>query len=149
MEQKKYVLGKRSLDNLKGVHPDLVKVMKEAITNSPVDFTITTGLRTTTEQKAIFAQGRTKPGKIVTKADGVKNLSNHQDEADGKRDGLGSAVDLYPFFEGSVQVNHKDTIKNLKLIATHIKATAKELGIPIEWGGDWKFIDYPHFQLKK
>ena len=144
-----YVLGQRSLDNLKGVHPNLVKVIKAAITNSPVDFTVTTGLRTTAEQKAIYAQGRSKPGKIVTKADGVKGLSNHQDEADGKKDALGSAVDLYPFFEGKVQVNHKDTIAKLKEIAKHIKSVAKELGIAIEWGGDWKFIDYPHFQLKK
>lgn len=144
-----YKFGQRSLDNLKGVHPNLVKVMMASITNSPVDFTITTGIRTTAEQKAIYAQGRTKAGPIVTKADGVKNLSNHQDEADGKKDGLGSAVDLYPFFEGKVQVHHKDTIKNLKIIAKHIKATAVKLGIKIEWGGDWKFIDYPHFQLKK
>lgn len=144
-----YKFGQRSLDNLKNVHPNLVKVMMASITNSPVDFTITTGIRTTAEQKAIYAQGRTKPGKIVTKADGVKGLSNHQDEADGKKDGLGSAVDLYPFFEGQVQVHHKDTVKKLTEIANHIKKTAKDLGIAIEWGGDWKFIDYPHFQLKK
>ena len=144
-----YKLGQRSLDNLKGVHPDLVKVIKVAITDSPVDFTVTDGIRTTAEQKAIYAQGRSKPGKIVTKADGVKGLSNHQDEADGKKDGLGSAVDLFPFFEGKVQLEHKDTVKKLKEIAAHIKATAKKLGIAIEWGGDWKFIDMPHFQLKK
>jgi peptidoglycan L-alanyl-D-glutamate endopeptidase CwlK len=28
-----------------------------------------------------------------------------------------------------------------------MKAAAKELNIPIEWGGDWKFKDGPHFQL--
>ena len=145
----KYKLGQRSLDNLKGVHPNLVKVIKTSIEDSPVDFTVVSGLRTTAEQKVIYAQGRTKPGKIVTKADGVKGLSNHQDEADGKKDGLGSAVDLYPYFLGQVQVNHKDTINCLKKIAAHVKAKAKELGIPIEWGGDWKFIDYPHFQLKR
>ena len=145
----KYKLGQRSLDNLKGVHPNLVKVIKASIEDSPVDFTVVSGLRTTAEQKAIYAQGRTKPGKIVTKADGVKGLSNHQDEADGKKDGLGSAIDLYPYFGGKVQTEHKDTIKCLKQIAAHIKEVAKTLNIKIEWGGDWKFIDYPHFQLKK
>lgn len=144
-----YKFGQRSLDNLKGVHPNLVKVMMEAIKYSPCDFTITDGIRTTKEQQEIFAKGRTKPGKIVTKADGVKGLSNHQDEADGKKDGLGSAVDLYPFFEGKVQTSHKDTVTKLIQIAGHIKMTAQKLGIKIEWGGDWKFIDYPHFQLKK
>ncbi|MBN9312874.1 MAG: hypothetical protein BGO40_03035 [Chryseobacterium sp. 39-10] len=144
----KYQLSKRSLDNLEGVHPDLAKVMKAAITNSPVDFTIVCGLRTTKQQQEIFAQGRTKPGLKVTNADGVKNLSNHQDEADGKRDGLGAAVDLYPFFLGKVQVNHIDTIARLKEIAAHIKKTAAAMGIKIIWGGDWrKPYDPPHFQL--
>lgn len=145
-----YKLGTRSLKNLEGVHPNLVKVMKVAIINSPVDFTITEGLRSTERQKSLFAQGRTKPGIKVTNKDGVKSVSNHQDEADGKKDGLGSAVDLYPFFLGQVQVNHKDTIKNLKLIAAHIKIVASSLGIGIIWGGDWKNpYDPPHFELKK
>ncbi|MCT4228725.1 M15 family metallopeptidase [Elizabethkingia anophelis] len=140
-----YKLGERSLKNLDGVHPNLVKVMKAAIVNSPVDFTITEGVRTLKRQQELFAQGRTKPGIKVTNADGVKNKSNHQ----AKADGFGHAVDLYPFFLGQVQVNHKDTIKNLKLISDHIKKTAKELGINITWGGDWKSpYDPPHFEIK-
>lgn len=143
-----YQLGQRSLANLQGVHPDLVKVMKAAIVNSPVDFTITEGLRSTKRQQELFSQGRTTPGVKVTNVNGVKNLSNHQDEADGRKDGLGQAVDLYPFFEGKVQVNHKDTIARLKDIAAHIKKTAKDMGIKIVWGGDWKSpYDPPHFQL--
>ena len=86
----------------------------------------------------------------VYAVDGVKKLSNHQDEADSKKDNLGSAVDLYPFFLGQVQVNHKDTVKNLKLIAAHIKKVAAELKIGITWGGDWKNpYDPPHFELKR
>lgn len=119
--------------------------MKAAIVNSPVDFTITEGVRTLKRQQDLYAQGRTKPGIKVTNADGVRNKSNHQ----AKADGFGHAVDLYPFFLGQVQVNHPDTIKNLKLIATHIKSVAKELGIGIVWGGDWKSpYDPPHFELK-
>lgn len=145
-----YKLGSRSIENLKGVHPNLRKVIEAAITNSPVDFTVTEGLRSTARQKELYSQGRTKPGIKVTNKDGVKSISNHQDEADGKKDGLGSAVDLYPFFLGKVQVNHKDTIKNLKLIADHIKKVAKGLGINIVWGGDWKSpYDPPHFELKR
>ncbi|GJN60431.1 M15 family metallopeptidase [Elizabethkingia anophelis] len=140
-----YKLGERSLKNLDGVHPNLVKVMKAAIVNSPVDFTITEGVRTLKRQQELYAQGRTKPGIKVTNADGIKNKSNHQ----AKADGFGYAVDLYPFFLGQVQVNHKDTIKNLKLISDHIKKVAKELGISITWGGDWKSpFDPPHFELK-
>ena len=35
-----FKLGKRSLSNLKGVHPDLVKVVKRAIELTEVDFTV-------------------------------------------------------------------------------------------------------------
>ena len=139
----KYKLSERSLKNLELIHPDLTKVIKEAIKNSPHDFTITDGQRTTEEQKALYAKGRTAPGKIVTQKNGTTNKSNHQ----AKGDGLGYAVDLYSFYDGKVQV---DDDKKLKVIAEHIKAVAKDLKINIEWGGDWKtFKDYPHFELKK
>ena len=135
--------GQRSLNSLKGIHPDLVKVMTESVKYSPIDFTITDGLRTTAQQQALYAKGRTTAGNKVTNADGVKNKSNHQ----AKSDGYGYAIDLYPYYNGSVQV---DDDKSLKAIATHIKTVAKGLGIKIEWGGDWKsIIDYPHFELKK
>ena len=140
-----YKFGKRSLDNLVGVHPNLVKIMTEAIKTSPVDFTITEGVRTTKEQQQLYAQGRTTKGPIVTNKNGTTNKSNHQ----AKSDGYGHAVDLYPFFEGSVQVQHKDTIARLKQIAKHIKDVAKKLGIGITWGGDWTSpYDPPHFELK-
>lgn len=140
-----YQFGARSLQNLQGVHPNLQKVLKEAIKTSPVDFTVTEGVRTAKRQAELYAQGRTKPGQRVTNVNGTTSKSNHQ----VKYDGYGHAVDLYPFFLGQVQVHHKDTIKNLEKIAIHIKATAKCLGIPITWGGDWKSpFDPPHFELK-
>lgn len=135
------VFSKRSKDNLKGIHPNLIKVMNEAIKETPIDFTITDGLRTVEQQKALYAKGRTKPGRIVTKADGIRNKSNHQPKADG----YGYAVDLYAYYNGSVQVN--DDIR-LRTIAQHILSTAKKLGISVVWGGHWKFRDYPHFELK-
>ena len=139
-----FKFGQRSLNSLKGIHPDLVKVMTEAIKTSSIDFTITDGLRTTAQQQALYAKGRTTAGSKVTNADGVKNKSNHQ----AKSDGYGYAIDLYPYYNGSVQVNDDKTIINK--IAPHIKKVAKEMGINIEWGGDWKsFKDYPHFELKK
>lgn len=135
---------KRSLDNLVGVHPNLVKIMKEAIKDSPVDFTITSGLRTTKEQQAEYAKGRTKPGIKVTYRDGVTKKSNHQ----AKPDGFGHAIDLYPYYNGAVQVHDKEVIPKLKLIAVHVKAVAKCMNLKITWGGDWKNpYDPPHFEL--
>lgn len=140
------VLGKRSRESLKGVHPDLVRVMEEAVKDSPVDFTITSGVRTTKEQQELYAQGRTKPGIIVTNVDGVKRKSNHQT----KEDGYGHAIDLYPYVYGSVQVHHDKVSGWLNTIAKHIKKTAREMCLDITWGGDWnRFIDKPHFELKK
>ncbi len=137
-----YKLSQRSIDNLKGVHPRLTILMGVAIMDSPIDFTITDGVRTTAEQQALYAQGRTKAGTIVTNADGIKVKSNHQ----VKTDGLGYAVDLYPFHSGKVQVND---VAGMKKIAEHIKAKAKMLGYNIEWGGDWKSLpDAPHWELK-
>lgn len=139
-----YKLGTRSKENLVGIHPNLVKIIESAIINSPCDFTITEGVRTTKRQQELYAQGRTVKGIIVTNKDGIKSKSNHQ----VKSDGYGYAVDLYPFFLGQVQINHKDTIKKLKDISNHIKKTAKDLNIKIIWGGDWKSpYDPPHFEL--
>lgn len=138
-----FAFSKRSLGNLEGIHPDLVKVMMEAIKTSPVDFTITDGVRTTPQQQALYAQGRTKPGLIVTNCDGVKSKSSHQPKADG----WGYAVDLYPYYNGQVQLN--DMVR-LRAIAEHILATAKKMKIKIDWGGSWtRFRDYPHFELIK
>lgn len=141
-------LGKSSLAKLNGVHPDLVKVMKEAIKDCPVDFTITDGVRTTAEQQTLYAKGRTKPGRIVTNADGVRNKSNHQ----VKNDGMGHAVDLYPYVNGNIDFD--DNGNRLPIISAHIMAVAKCLGIAIEWGGNFpatktlpKGWDKPHFQL--
>jgi len=137
-----YRFGDRSKNNLQGIHPNLVKVMETAIMNSPFDFTVTDGVRTVEQQQALYAKGRIVAGKIVTNADGIKSKSNHQIKADG----FGYAVDLYPYYNGSVQLND---VKKLKEIAEHIKKTAEKLGIKIEWGGDWtKLKDMPHFELR-
>ena len=133
-------LNSRSLDNLKGVHPDLVKVLETAIIDCPHEqgFTVTEGVRTIARQQELYAQGRTKPGQIVTNTDGIKVKSNHQPKADG----YGYAVDLYPN-----PINVNDT-QHIAFVGVHIKKTAQKLGVKIEWGGDWKMKDYPHFELK-
>ena len=136
-----YSFSKASLAKLKGVHPNLVKVMMEAIKDSPIDFSITSGVRTTAEQKALYAQGRTTKGSIVTNADGVKNKSNHQ----AKSDGYGHAIDFCPYVNGKLDWN---TESNFRIIASHILATAKRMGIKVESGMNWRFLDLPHIELK-
>ncbi len=132
----------RSLFHLQGVHPDLCRVMQAAIVDSPSDFAVVEGLRTTARQQELYAQGRTKPGDVVTHADGIVKLSNHQ----AKPDGYGYAVDEYPCVNGRIDVG---AIEEFKAIAAHVLSVADELGVSIEWGGNWKsFCDMPHFELK-
>jgi len=146
------VLGKGSLDKLKGVHPDLVKVIKESIKESPVDFSIVYGVRSTEEQKRLYALGRTvvnpdgksskKPlGNIVTQKNGSSNKSNHQVKADG----FGHAIDFVPYINSKMDWN---ATNEFKVIAAHIVATAKCLGVAVVWGGSWRtFQDLPHIEL--
>lgn len=131
-----YYLSMNSLRRLNDVEPILIKIFKEAIKNSPIDFGIASGLRTTSEQKALYALGRTKAGKIVTYADGVTNKSYHQS---------GKAVDIYAYVDGKANWESK----YYEPIARHIIKVAKnEFDIDLKWGGDWtSFKDLPHFQI--
>ena len=149
-ENKKYSFTQSSLDKMKKVHPKLVEVMKVAIVNSPFDFRITDGARTTEEQFALYQKGRTLPGPKVTNCDGYRAKSNHQI----KSDGFGHAVDIFPCGILENGVYRKFTSaegyddKKLKLIANHILAVAKSKNVNVEWGGNWKMHDTPHFELK-
>jgi len=149
-ENKKYSFTQSSLDKMKKVHPKLVEVMKVAIVNSPFDFRITDGARTTEEQFALYQKGRTLPGPKVTNCDGKNFKSNHQI----KSDGYGHAVDIFPCGVIESGVYRKFTSdegyddKKLRLIANHILAVAKNKNVNVEWGGNWKMHDTPHFELK-
>lgn len=124
-----YKLGDRSLMRLKGVHPDLVKVVMHAIEITTVDFTVLEGVRTPERQKLLVAAGASE----------TLN-SRHIPGADG----LGKAVDLGAWLDDQVDWSWPLYAK----IADAMKTAATECKIPIEWGGDWKkFKDGPHFQL--
>lgn len=150
--KKKYVLSDASIEKMKGVHPKLIDLMKKAISDSPYDFKIVQGLRTAEYQNSLYQQGRTKPGKIVTKLDGYSRKSNHQ----AKADGYGHAVDIAVcghYDQNGDYVKYMtdaEMFDNKKLveISRHVKAVAKEMGLEIVWGGDWKTLyDTPHYEL--
>ena len=89
---------------------------------------IISGLRTYEEQDALYAQGRTAPGNIVTKAKG--GYSNHN---------FGIAFDV-GVFEGNKYLGDSPKYKAVGVLGADIG---------LEWGGNWKtIVDQPHFQLR-
>jgi peptidoglycan L-alanyl-D-glutamate endopeptidase CwlK len=121
-----FKLGKRSIERLQGVHPDLVKVVERAIEMSPVDFTVLEGLRSPERQQTLVASG-------ASQTLNSRHITGH-------------AVDLGAWVDNQVDwswpLYHK--------IANAMKAAANELGVAIVWGGDWKtFKDGPHFELDR
>ena len=135
-----YKLSKRSLDTMQGVNPDLVRVIKEAIATSPFDFMITQGLRTAKYQNELYQQGRTKKGLKVTNADGYIKKSNHQ----MKIDDFGYAIDFAVIYKATIDWN---TEAKYEAVAKHILEVGHKLGVNLEWGGNWKFRDFPHIQI--
>lgn len=126
------ILDKKSEAKLKGVHPDLVKVVRRAaqIVNDPdFGFVITCGPRTMDEQIALKKQGATRTLK-----------SRH---IPGK-DGFAKAVDFAVTLNGKVRWDWPLYSRLAKIV----KQAAKDVKVPVEWGGDWEtFKDGPHFQL--
>ena len=116
----------RSLSRLVGVHPDLVKVVKRAIEITPTDFMVVEGLRTRARQKELVAAGAS----LTTNS---RHITGH-------------AVDLAPVVGGKLRWDGP----LFPPIAAAMKAAASELGVALEWGGDWRsFLDMPHFQLNR
>ncbi|SFN63526.1 M15 family metallopeptidase [Dokdonella immobilis] len=93
-----------------------------------ITINIISGTRTYAEQDALYAQGRTRPGNVVTNARG--GYSNHN---------FGIAFDI-GLFERNQYLGESPMYKA-------IGALGVELGL--EWGGNWKtLVDQPHYQLR-
>lgn len=118
------MINERSVMRLVGVNDKLVKIVQRASQISEVEFIVTEGVRTLERQKVLFAKGASKTLK-----------SKHI---------VGRAVDLAPVIDGEVRWDWPPFYK----IADAMKQAAKEQGVVIVWGGDWKsFKDGPHFEL--
>jgi len=109
-------------ERLKGVHPDLVRVVMAAAER--IDFTITCGLRTYEEQCRLVAEGKSQTLRS-------RHLTGH-------------AIDFCVIEDGLACWD----FDKYRRVAAVIKEEAKRLKIPVVWGGDWKtFKDGPHVEL--
>lgn len=125
-----FYLGKTSLSNLSGVHPDLVRVVKRAITITKIDFGVTEGLRTYERQMEMLSRGKSKT-----------KHSKHLMQADG----YSHAVDLY-CRDNKGNVTWKYEWFRLVIQAMFTAAIIE--GVMIKAGGLWRtFQDSPHFEL--
>lgn len=117
-------LDARSERNLVGVHPDLVRVIHRAhalAVIAEVPFVVIEGLRTIERQRELYRLKKTQTLKS-------RHLTGHAID-------VMEAGGTWPF-------------AIYKRIAAVIKGAAQEIGVPIEWGGDWlTFKDGPHYQL--
>jgi peptidoglycan L-alanyl-D-glutamate endopeptidase CwlK len=122
-------LNARSLALLDGVHPDLKKIVLRCAKDSKIEFIVTEGKRTLERQKKLLAAGASRTLK-----------SRHLPSADGKS----RACDLAVMVGGKVRWDWP-LYANL---SRDMKAAAAAVGVPVEWGGDWKSLrDGPHYQL--
>lgn len=125
-----YEFSARSRRRLEGVHPYLVEVMERALEESPLEFSITEGVRSLDRQRELFNSGKSRTMKS-------KHLI--------QKDGYSHAVDIAVIIDGDVDW----TFSNYKRVADVVKIVAQEQDVNIIWGGDWvSFRDGPHFQIE-
>ena len=112
-----FKLSARSLKNLEGVRPELVEVVKFAITVTRIDFGVIEGLRTPERQRELVASG-------ASQTMNSKHLKGH-------------AVDLMAYVgtRASWELNLYDDI------ADAMKLGAIEVGVPLVWGAAWNVPD--------
>lgn len=115
---------------LSDLTPEMAKVAQQFIDKckaAGIDVIITSTFRNNASQAALYAQGRTVPGKRVTNAPAGSSMHNYR-----------TAFDFVPLVAGKAVWNDIALFKKCGAIA-------KTLGL--EWGGDWtSFKDYPHIQ---
>ena len=119
------------MDKKAGLDPEFrtkLEIFEKRLLESGIRVKLVSGYRSFEEQNRLYALGRTKPGRIVTKARGGYSWHN-----------FGLAAD-YAFISGG-QLTWNGPWKLFGRIA-------RECGL--EWGGDWrKFPDRPHVQWRR
>ena len=121
----------RSEKNILTLQPEvrpLARALVHKAALAGIKIKIISGFRSYEEQDALYAQGRTAPGNIVTNARG--GYSNHN---------FGIAFDV-GVFEGNKYLDDSPKYKAVGVLG---------MDLGLEWGGSWKtIVDQPHFQLR-
>ena len=121
-----------SEQRLSEVYPglaDKVRQMATQLESEGTDIRVTQSLRTMAEQEALYAQGRTAPGRVVTEARAGYSWHN-----------FGLAVDIAPFTPQGVDWNTSHPVWKRAV------AVGESLGL-VAGAAFRTFPDWPHFQL--
>jgi len=122
------MINSRSLDELIPPARARVQAFLDAAKKQGIDLLVTSTYRDNESQTALYAQGRTAPGKIVTNAKAGQSFHNYR-----------CAVDVVPIVAGKPAWDTKNPVWQ------EVGRLGKAAGL--EWAGDWKrFKEYPHFQ---
>jgi peptidoglycan L-alanyl-D-glutamate endopeptidase CwlK len=121
------MINSRSLDDLAPPVKQRAQAFVEAAKTKGIDLLVTSTYRDSESQNALYAQGRTTPGNIVTRAKAGQSWHNHR-----------CALDVVPLINGKA-------VWDDQAIWKQVGEIGKACGL--EWAGDWKtFKEYPHFQ---
>ena len=123
----------RDLNLLHSVFRPKVDLFLQDIKDAKIDLIVTCTYRSFAEQNALFEQGRSKPGPIVTNAQGGQSAHNY-----------GLAIDCGVFRGGK----YLDSDEPKTASAFHKKAGQLAASYGLTWGGTFKnIVDEPHFEL--
>ena len=113
-----YRFGGRSKREMKGVHPNLIKVATRALAITKVDFSVIDGVRTKIEQGRLVQRGLSQTMK-----------SKHLVQPDG----YGHAIDVAPYFNGKIRWEWPLIFE----MAEAFFLAAEHFEISLVWGGAW------------
>ena len=126
-----YKFGTKSISRLKGVHPDLVEVFKDAIEISTIDFGISCGVRTKSEQARLVASGASK----------TMNSKHIPQEVDG----FSHAIDIFCYLDGRLSWELPCYWK----AGDAILKASRDKGVKLRWGACWHIYNLLHLDHHK
>ena len=121
------MINSRSLDDLVPPAKQRAQAFVEAAKAKGIDLLVTSTYRDNESQDALYAQGRTIPGNIVTRAKAGQSWHNWR-----------CALDVVPLVNGKA-------IWDDQALWKQVGEIGRSCGL--EWAGDWvTFKEFPHFQ---
>ena len=136
-----HIYSTKSKHKLSTCHIDIQKVFNKVIEDSIIDISVVYGLRTTKEQRRLYAQGRTAPGARITNCDGILKKSKHQESVLGEGS---NAMDISIYCSENKYSSltrydplHLAYIAGIVEVVSSDMLKSGEITHKFIWGGNW------------